>query len=165
LPGPFHPLVERSKAILGPIVWSIPDSSDGAVGFLAPLDVDGVTIEGFFLRGKAYEQSPDKDVMFQLEVAGPGARTRTPLRRIEWLPRSPLHKNPDKTMIFGSHEHPFEINWLEDMQRMRSGNLPWAEEVPKSISSYSRLLDFTANRFRIGNMNTVPVPEWSAKLF
>jgi len=163
LPGPFHPLLEEWKAIAAPVEWSRPDASDGAVYFLAPLDIAGITIESFFLRGRAYESSPDRDVMLQLEIAD-GVRKRTPLRRVEWRPRSGLHKNPDKTHVVGSHEHPFEPNWLENEQRMRAGNLPWAEAVPESVSSFARLLDFTADKFRIAKITTIPEPEWSAKL-
>ncbi|HEX7823027.1 MAG TPA: hypothetical protein VF463_20700 [Sphingobium sp.] len=163
LPGPFHPLVEEWKAIAAPVQWSVPDPSDGAVNFLVPLDINGVTIEGFFLRGRAYESSPDRDVMFQLEVTA-GMRTRIPLRRINWLPRSGRHKNPDKIEITGSHEHPFESNWIESEQRMRVGNLPWAVAVPGGVDTYASLLDFTADKFRIQNITAIPQPEWSAKL-
>tara|TARA_R110000868_G_scaffold305573_7_gene566618 strand:+ start:5540 stop:6073 length:534 start_codon:yes stop_codon:yes gene_type:complete len=163
LPGPFHPLAYEWKAIIAPVQWSVPDASDGAINFLVPLDINGVTIEGLFLRGRAYESAPDRDVMFQLEITT-GLRSRTPLRRVDWLPRSGRHKNPDKGEILGSHQHLFEPNWIEGEQRMRAGNLPWAEAIPATVSTYASLLDFTADQFRIQNITAVPQPEWSAKL-
>lgn len=81
LPGPFHLLVFKWKAIAAPVQWSTPDISDGAINFLVPLDIIGVTIEGLFLRGRAYESAPDRDVMFQLEITT-GLRSRAPLRRV-----------------------------------------------------------------------------------
>ena len=47
---------------------------------------------------------------------------------------------------------------------MRAGNLPWAEAIPATVSTYASLLDFTADQFRIHNVTTIPQPEWSAKL-
>jgi len=133
--------------------------------FLLPLDIQGVTIEGLFLRGRTYENSFDRDVMFQLEYAAPGSRTRVALARVDWLPRSPVHKNPDHELITGSHLHPFEANWLDREQRMRAGNLPFAVRTPPSVGTYAKLLDFVGKEFRISNMSSIPVPGWVKSLF
>lgn len=165
MPGPYHPIVEEWKDIAGFVSWSEADPSDRAMSFLVPLDVDGVTIEGLYLRGRCYEQSIDRDVLFQLELSPSDTRTRIPLMRAEWRPRSPQHKNPDKVIIYGSHFHTFDANWLEQEQRMRTGNLPFAVEIQPEISDFSKLLDFTGKKFRISNMSAVPVPGWTMTLF
>ena len=165
MPGPYHPLVEEEKQIIGFAGWSDPDPSDRAISFLVPLDVGGVTVEGLYLRARTNEQSLDRDVLFQLELAPSGSRTRIPLIRAEWRPRAPQHKNPDQSIISGSHLHPFAANWLEQEQRMRAGNLPYAVEIPPDINDFPKLLDFTGKKFRISNMASVPVPPWTMTLF
>lgn len=164
MPGPLHTCVKEWKSIAGSVEWSRPDNSDGTTDFLVPLDIGGVTIEGLFLRGRANEFSPDRDVMFQLELASTSSRTRIPLLRIDWFPRAAGHKNPDKNMIYGSHLHPFVANWQEGSQQMAKGNLPWAEQVGPSVDSFGKLLDLMARKFRISNKEAIPVPGWSPKL-
>lgn len=165
MPGPYQPLVDGWKSIAGIADWSPPDTSDRAMTFTIPLDIDGVTVEGLFLRARTYEQSLNRDVMFQMELAPTLGRERVPLLRIDWLPRARSHKNPDKTQVFGSHFHTFEGNWLEQEQRMRTGSLPYAEAVPQEVGTYGKLLDFARERFRIRNMDTIPIPEWSMTMF
>jgi hypothetical protein len=162
--SPFDPLVFGWKEIASSVEWSSPaDPEDGHVAFLVPLEIDGVTIAEFALRGGAYEQHADKAVMFQLEIGSLGVRTRTPLVRLDWRPLNPIHKNPDKVLISGSHVHRFEANWLESEQRMRTGNLPVAEKIAE-IHTFTELLDFAKILFRINNIEQIPVPEWSPKL-
>lgn len=146
------------------MTWSSPDTADGAIRFLAPLEIDGVTVADFALRGGAYEKRPDAAVMLQLEIGVPGLRTRTPLIRIDWRPISPVHKNPDRTILRGDHVHTFEGNWLEAEQRMRTGSLPVAVGLPSEVASYADLLDLAKSVFRISNIESIPEPEWSATL-
>lgn len=164
MPGPFHPLVEQWKLLSSPVSWSLPDPVDGQVGFLSPLEIEGVTVVDFALRGIAYEQRIDAAVTFQLEIGIPGARTRTPLIRLDWRPISLQHRNPDRTMLVGDHVHPFDLNWLEVEQRMRRHNLPYAIPLPHAVGSYGALLDAAASVFRISNVKIIPSPEWSPKL-
>ena len=162
--SPFDTLVYGWKDIANAVEWSSPaDLEDGHIQFLVPLEIEGITIAEFSLRGGAYEQHVDKALMFQLEIGSPGVRTRTPLIRIDWQPLNPIHKNPDKVIISGSHVHPFEANWLESDQRMRTGNLPVAEKMSE-IHTFTDLLDFAKILFRINNIDDIPVPEWSPKL-
>lgn len=169
--GPFHPLVEKWKTIAGVVAWSPPDPMDGYMGFSVPLDVDGVTVENFALRGGCYAEHPDKAVTFQLEIGHAGTRTRTPLIRVDWRPLNGGHKNPAKgptehrlRFIRGCHLHPFELNWLEEMQKMRTSNLPLALEISPPLQSFSELLEFVKNQFRINDVSVVPEPEWVYKL-
>ena len=48
---------------------------------------------------------------------------------------------------------------------MRTGSLPYAEAVPQEVGTYGKLLDFARERFRIRNMDTIPIPEWSMTMF
>jgi len=169
--GPFHPLVQRWKSLASPITWSAPSPIDGKLEFLAPLDIDGITIAELALRGIAFETRPDADVTLQLETGLSGTRTRIPLIRLDWRPFSPFHKNDRKgppdlqgLIIRGSHFHPFEWNWLEDAQRMRSGNLPVAEEITDPLQTFIEMLDFAQTLFRIGDITSITEPEWAPKL-
>ncbi|WP_264443781.1 hypothetical protein [Novosphingobium sp. JCM 18896] len=165
MPGPYHPLVEEWKTIAGTVEWSSPPASeDGAIDFNVPLDIGETTVAGLALRGKAYGHLPDMAVTFQLEVGQDGMRTRVPLIRLDWKPRSQWHQNPNKTRISGTHAHPFEANWLEGEQRMRRGNLPWAEKVAE-FHAFSEVLDYAKNLFRINDIDLIPIPEWSSTLF
>jgi hypothetical protein len=138
--------------------------------FLAPLDINGVTIAELALRGIVWNSRPDKDVMLQLETGIPGTRTRVPLARLDWLPLSPVHRNLKGPrglrglIIVGTHEHPFEANWLEDTQRMRAGNLPIAQQISVPLQSFSDVLNYARNLFRISDIESIPVPPWAPKL-
>lgn len=163
MPGPFHPLVEQWKTLAGSTQWSSPDGEDAHMSFLVPLDIEGVTIAEFALRGTAYEDIIDAAVTFQLEVGIGGIRTRNPLIRLDWRPKSPLHKNPDKVIIQGTHIHLFDDNWNEQGQRKVGKNLPWAQKV-SGIQSFNELLDYAEIIFKIKGIRDIPVPEWSQKL-
>ncbi len=164
MPGPYHPLVENLKSIATAVEWSSPpDPEDGGIAFLVPLEIDGVVIAELALRGSAYAHISDAGVTLQLEIGVAGKRTRIPLVRIDWKPRNDSHRNPDKRLLHGTHTHKFEPNWLEREQRMRTGNLPWAEK-PHDINTFDELLDYAKILFRISNIDGIPVPEWSPKL-
>lgn len=163
--GPYHPLIEQWKIIAGTVEWSSPPApEDGAIDFLVPLDIGETTVAGFALRGKAFGHLADCAVSLQLEIGQEGTRTRVPLIRLDWKPRSPLHQNPDKTRIEGTHIHSFEANWLESEQRMRRGNLPFAQKIAE-IHAFKDVLDYAKNLFKIKDIDRIPVPEWSSTLF
>jgi hypothetical protein len=159
-----HFLLGQRKLISGNIEWSLPpDQEVGAIGFLAPIEIEGVTRAAFALRGNAYAHIPDQAVTLQLEVGDVSSRTRQPLVRLDWRPRSLAHKNPDKTQILGTHVHPFALNWLHREKRMRSGNLPWAIEI-SDLHDFAAVLQFSKNLFEINNIDKIPVPPWSRQL-
>lgn len=164
MPGPYHPLVENWKSIAAPVEWSSPpDPDDGWIGFLVPLELGGVVVAELGLRGAAYGHIADAAVMLQLEIGMAGKRSRQPLIRIDWKPKNDGHRNPDRRILLGTHAHMFSENWLEKEQRMRTGNLPWAEK-PHDINTFAELLDYAKILFRISNIDDIPEPEWSPKL-
>lgn len=150
--------------------WGVPDPDDRSMQFLAPLDIGGVTIPNFWLRGRCTEDQPDRDVSFQLEIGKEGIRTRSPLMRVDWRPLGGIHGNfegpPEliDTIIASSHFHEFELNWLEEEQRMRSSNLPVARKISEPLQSFSELLDFVKIHFRINNIDKISEPEWVQEL-
>jgi hypothetical protein len=153
------------------VAWSAADPADNAMGFLAPLEVDGVTIAGLALRGVCYQHRPDEAVMLQMEAATPGLRTRVPLVRLDWRPATGGHKNPQrgldlhaKKFIAGSHLHPFELNWILATEVMRTGNLPFATAVNPDPGTFEEVLDLVGNMFRISNIRLIETPSWSRRL-
>lgn len=164
MPGPLHHLVEEWKSISGPVQWSSPPAvEDGVIQFLVPLEIGELTIAGFALRGVAYAYLPDEAVTLQMEISQNGARTRIPLARLDWKPRSAFHQNPDKSRFAGTHIHPFDLNWLEVEQRMRTGNLPFAQKIVQ-IHTFNDMLDYAKAAFRIKDVDKIPMPEWSRQL-
>jgi hypothetical protein len=140
------------------------------MAFTAPLDIDGVTIPHFWLRGRCIADQPDREVTFQIEVGSDGIRTRTPLMRVDWRPLSGGHGNGSgsfdlaDTIISGSHLHAFDLNWLEAEQRMRTCNLPVACEITEPLQSFSELLDFVKIQFKINGIGKIVEPEWVEQL-
>lgn len=151
--------------------WSPPDPNDGAMTFVAALDLAGVIVGNFALRGRCYVDLPDRAMMLQLETGKAGVRPRIPLVRIEWRPLGTPHKNPQvgpqehrSRIIAGSHLHPLNLNWLETEARMREHNLPIAVPLDNDPQSYPELLDTVKNLFRINGLGGLKEPEWALKL-
>ena len=69
------------------------------MSFSVPIDIGGVTIGYFGLRGGCYADHPDRAVTLQLEVGSAAARTRIPLVRLDWRPLQETHKNQDEAFL------------------------------------------------------------------
>lgn len=141
------------------------------MGLFVPLNIGGVTVGLFGLRGGCYVQHADKAIMLQLEMGIAGVRRRIPLVRLDWRPLSDRHKNPRKgpaehrsRVLFGSHHHTFDLNWLEAEQRMREHNLPFAVPLENEPASFAEMLDLARVLFRINDIDRLPLPEWTLKL-
>lgn len=168
MPSPFLSLVESWKTLPAGVNWGRPENGTGYMSFLVPLDLGGVTIAAFALRGGCYVDAPDRAVTFQLEVGSASARTRIPLMRIDWRPIAATHRNPAKcgppharAVIVGSHVHPFDLNWIEDMERMRTGNLPMAAGLCPDPVDFRALCSFARTCLRIDGMDEIQEPEWT----
>ncbi len=156
-------LFEANKILASNPKWIATDST--WFDLEAPLDIDGVTIEGLELRAGAGQSLPDRAVRFHLQYH-PARSPCIPLCRIEWRPVSP-HTNPNQgpehlrlLRIVGSHIHGFEMNYLEDEGRMRGKNLPIAEPIDPDPSSFRDLVDVVAAEFRINGMEQIEPPPW-----
>jgi hypothetical protein len=134
-------LFKATKTLVGKPQWQEADSEWFRIA--AQLAIEGVAVEGLELRGGAHQALPNRAVRFHMHHY-PAKGPCVPLARAEWKPISP-HTNPNcgprpLERIFGSHVHPFEMNWLEDVGRMRSGNLQCARPLNPEPNSYAEFL-------------------------
>ncbi|MCB8875750.1 hypothetical protein [Acidisoma silvae] len=160
----FQFIVDQWKLISGAVEWSLPSNPEsGTIGFLAPLAIEGVTIAEFALRGRAYAHQPNEAITLQVEVGVSNSRTREALVRLDWRPLSPIHKNPDKRQIYGTHIHPFALNWSETELRMLTNNLPWAT-VSEDPVDFLGPLKLGKKLFKISDIEKIPEPPWSRQL-
>jgi hypothetical protein len=166
----YADLAKASLSLLTPVGWS-PADVDGVMQFVVPLAIDGLTIGGLHLRGRCYEQYAERAVMFQVEYATPGKRSREALTRLEWRPLTEIHQNrrhpdPEHSMIsfVGSHFHPFDLNWLPREKAMRRPNLPIAVRLTTDPASFDDLLDIAGKLLKIDGMNKISRPDWMNRL-
>jgi hypothetical protein len=159
-------LVESEKSIAVFTSW---ERRAGYYRFFAPLDIEGVTIEGLELRGSTLVRFPDQSVTFQLQYQRTGARMM-PLCRIEWRPIKP-HDNkgvgpPEYRFLklTGSHIHPFDLNLKMGTTPRTKDNLPVAIPLEPDPTDFHHLLEIAGQKLRITNLGSVPVPEWEAEL-
>jgi hypothetical protein len=128
-------------------------------------------VQGLELRAGAAQSLPDRAVRFQLQYY-PAKSECLLLGRIEWRPLSP-HTNPANCAeqlkllrITGSHIHGYEMNWLEEMGRLRTGNLPVAEPLKDDPTNFEALLEVVGREFRITGLEKIERPPWRmANLF
>jgi hypothetical protein len=76
-----------------------------------------------------------------------------------------VHTNPNSgeqplMRITGSHIHPFELNWLPELGRMRAGNLMIARPLNPDPASYEELLAIVGKEFRISGLDRIERPSW-----
>jgi hypothetical protein len=161
-------LVDAPKRLPVSLKWRDRGHQDW-LDLVAPLDIDGVTVEGLRLRGTTRETLRDENVMFQLEYTPP-ARSRVrggALWRIEWRPLT-RHENKGCGPVelryklqTGSHHHPFHLNWTERAKDVRRGQLPIAIPFPNGIAdTYAGLIAFVGEQFKIENASIIPLPPW-----
>jgi hypothetical protein len=156
--------VEAPKVLPVSAAWVAADSTWFCLN--ASLDLkSGETVQGLELRGGAHQSLPDRAVRFQLQYHPPKGQC-APLTRIEWRPLSP-HTNPancapelSMLKIGGSHVHGFEMNWLADLDRMRTGNLPVAKPLMTDPSSFTELLVVLGEELRIEGLDKIEPPPW-----
>jgi hypothetical protein len=160
-----------SKTLSGTGHWAERDPRRiaNSLTFVAPLEIDGVTVAGLRLRGTALKNLPDEAVCFQLEYHQP-RQHGSALARVEWRP---LRGHNNKGLgppefrfieIRSSHHHPFELNWRNAAKQLRRGNLPIAVPIGQSLQSFVELLAFVGKEFRIKGIEDVPLPEWTPNL-
>jgi hypothetical protein len=170
VPVDLRELVEAPKSLPVRPEWEAPDSTWFCLN--ASLDLaSGETVQGLELRGGACQSLPDRAVRFQLQHY-PTRGQCVPLVRIEWRPLAP-HTNPancashlQMQRIVGSHIHGFDMNWLTDLDRLRTGNLPVAEALSVDPSSFQDLLVIVGKELRITGLDRIEPPPWRvANLF
>lgn len=161
-------LVKARKGLSGHLRWV---NHDDQLRLVSTLDIEGITQEGFWLRGQCVRGLPDRQVTFQLEAALRGGRTHVPVARVDWRPAH-AHTNrnigPEAYRLMtleGSHHHPFDANWPLGIERMVSEHLPVAEPLERDPPDFGSLLLRVGQLFKIQGMKEIPAPEWEPELF
>jgi hypothetical protein len=159
-------LVIAEKELIVTPTWI--DRGADSLDFTAPLEIDGVAVEGLTLRGRARKPLADREVVLQLEYHGAEV-VGGPICRIEWRP---LNKHNNKGLgpkhlqhiiQDGSHHHPFNLNWERSQTAVLRGELPIAVPIDDP-GSFRGLLAVVGKEFRIRRIQCVAVPPWEPKL-
>jgi hypothetical protein len=165
---PFDPIAlfnDGHKQLAGG-EWGVSGSNLELRSYIAS---GGVTLPDVEFLATAELFIPDERVVLQVHrLSGPGPLR--PLARICWRPKTG-HENrkvgPHRLHLKefpGSHIHRLEDNYIALEERMRSENLPVADELPWEPQSYLELLVLAAEEFRIMNLTQLPLPPWEPLL-
>jgi len=167
MPTKIFDLVHAEKELSAVPVW-IDRGSDG-LEVSATLEVGGVTVEGLTLRGTARKPLMDRHVTFQLEyrhsqiIGGPVAR-------IEWRPLNPHNnkglgpKRLQHVIQTSSHHHLFDLNWRRSEEGVLKGDLPIAVPLEGEPKNFRALLAVVGKKFRINNIQIIPLPPWQPRM-
>lgn len=160
-------LVRAEKRIPGNVQWVLRDPR--WLALTASVDIDGVTVAGLSIRGKALLSYPEGAVTLQLQFQAARGKAQH-LVRAEWKPIKP-HTNSGRgpadwrfKSIPGSHIHRFDDNYLEHEHRMYAGAQQSAVPLPEIVDSYERFLEFCGKEFRVNNMDVLPAPPWQPRM-
>ena len=164
--------MRADKSLAQFIGWSEPESETGYCWFNAPLIIGGVVEQGLVLHCGCLKHVPDAHDTFQIQVTKPGTRRHLPLARVDWRSVTGGHSNPRRSgspvsgkRCSSSHHHSFDLNWLEQESRMRSGDLPMANDIPQQIQTFEEVRDLVGNLFGINNISIVQPPKWEYDFF
>ncbi len=157
-----------NKSIVTKPRWREPGADN--LELVAPLDVDGITVEGFRLRVTASKLYPDENVTFLIEHFAPRGMGGQ-MARIEWRPLKG-HDNKGNgpsgvrhVKMTGSHHHSFDLNWTYAASQVRRGNLPIALPLTDEPADFKSLLAFAGKEFRINNIDWVKEPPWQPPIW
>ena len=161
--------IEADKQIGGHPSWRFDAQDDRKLRASVPLTIGGSIPEGLYLEGRCRADDPDRDVSMSL-VYKPAQGLSGPLCRIDWNPLQP-HRNNGLVSgpwrfapIEGTQLHPFEENFRRGIDRMFRENLPIAFPVEETLQNFREMLSFAGEIFKIGDVQSVPVPPWSPRL-
>lgn len=156
-------LVAADKLLVSAPAWA--ERGPDSLEFSAPLEVDGVILQGFSLRGRARKSLSDRNVTFQLECHRPQI-VGGPVCRIEWRPLNG-HSNKGlgpkefrHVIQVGSHHHRFDLNWARSPEGVLRGDLPIAVPIIDDPQNFRALLALVGKEFRINKIQQVTVPPW-----
>jgi hypothetical protein len=143
---------------------------DERLWVVAPLEIDGITVQGLILRVRVFKDRPDEDALFQLEFEHDPKRKDKAIERIDWKP-SHTHENrgngpPDFRFIRQNctHYHQFDLNWLSNENRLKMDNLPVAVPISDDPVDFKGILAFVGKNFRISNIELIGQPGWEPRL-
>jgi hypothetical protein len=160
-------LVCADKVLAATTTWI--ERGPDTLEFTAPLEANGVAIEGLSFRGRARKSLPDREVIFQLEYHAPQI-VGGPICRIEWRPLN-AHNNKGlgpkelrHVIQAGSHHHRFDLNWARSQEAVLRGDLPIAVSIDTDPASLRAVLAIVGKEFRIKRIQSVTVPPWEPSM-
>ena len=169
LPKNIGDVIQSDKLLGASPIWD--ESTDHHyLVFTQPLTILPIGVGGYQLRVKVARHWVDRDAVMQLEYAAAGKRSALPLWRLDWKPFH-SHQNsgqpPDDPLGFfgGSHQHPFDDNYLELEDRMRFGNLPAARPFLSDPNTLSDFLAYGGELFRIKDISRINLPVSGPDIF
>jgi hypothetical protein len=151
--------------------WSAPEPETGYIWFDAPMEIGGVTERGFILHGGCLVDKPDRHLVFEVRISKVPGRRCIPLMRFEWRSLKGGHTNPrcsgeewSAKRVGPTHLHPFDLNWMPSLKRMRWAKLRAAVDIAEDLQTFNAVRDFVGDRFRINNLSIVKEPPWDYRL-
>ncbi len=165
-------LAAAQKTLSGTLDWTKPETETGYIWLNAAMDIDGVTVAGLVLHLGCYFDRPDCSVTSEIRLARLPARRSIPLMRVDWRSLQDGHSNRRQRghalsgkRVSNSHIHAFEYNWMTAQGKMQSGNLPFADELERNLTTFREVCAYIGERFRITNTDVIPTPPWEQSLF
>lgn len=161
-------LLEAEKDV-NPLPSWRPVDPRGKFRWRAEISVNGATVEGLILHGRALAAEPGREVSFTLEHAPAGAPSSR-IDRIDWKPLTP-HSNKGigrqeiRFEIYaGSNRHLYYENLTQE-GNLRAGNLPVAVHIESALPTFDALIAFVAQTYKIPRLALLPPPPWIEDLF
>lgn len=168
MPFTHAEILEAQKQVRPLRAW-LPADESGIIRWRSALSIEGATVEGLFLHGRATASEPGRDVSFMLEHSPAGQKKRT-IDRLDWRPITG-HSNrmigPAEfrlMIIEGSHRHSFYENLTSDGV-LREGNLPIAVPILDPLETFGAFIAFVEKTYKVEGLGNLPAPDWTEDLF
>ncbi len=160
-------LVSPLKTFSEPIKWV--DEGENWKTSRVNLEMNGAPVPGLFLRIKSPAIRNAHGFLLQTEYQ-PDERVRSAfaIERVEWkVGHTNSAIGPQEYHfldIESSHIHKFDINYIEDENRMRQRNLPLAVPVDPDPHSLEDFLDCAEKLLRIKGVSGIDRPDFQGRL-
>jgi hypothetical protein len=162
----LNSLLIADKTVDTPVSWV--EDDQGNFRFSRPLDVEGVTEQGFTLFGRAVAILPGQNVTLGLRWSDGLGRDGN-FDRLDWKPKD-AHNNrglgpPNlrHVLIEGSHHHSLSENAGIGLTRALAENLPVAVPLEPE-PAWPDFLSLVALRWKIPTLVHMPEPPWQNDL-
>ncbi len=141
---------------------------ENSLSFSSALLVDGIIQEGFTLKGSAIKDLPNCHVSFVISHKGTSEYGKgVAIARADWKPLR-IHNNrnfgePEYRFLDQetSHYHDFTENYELGDEIWVDRKLPIAYPINPEPATFENFLEFTGEKFRIGNISSIPIPPWN----
>jgi hypothetical protein len=150
--------------------WYFDDYDRKRLRLSVPLAISNVIEEGLFLICHCPSDNQDRDVTVNLTFK-PAYGDSGTLCRVDWNPLH-IHYNHGHVKgewrfkpIRGSHLHPFRENFTKGPRVMFSNNLPAAFPIMEPLQTFREMLSYAGRVMRISDIQRIPVPPTTQRLF